>query len=143
MGFSSWAGRRRSCMTFFGPSMTEKTGVEARARNFKYRGVPGYGGWSGPSNARRFAAFSHTRTRVGARHWALTEPERGVRLLNLSRETTANYGTRMAPCWFSRGKSRCTNSRPMWGSMAQYIWCIDGGNVVSITRAVLPRLGPS
>ena len=32
MGFFSWAGRRRSCMTFFGPSMTEKTVVEARAR---------------------------------------------------------------------------------------------------------------
>ena len=31
-GFSSWAGRRRSRMTFFGPSMTEKTMVEARAR---------------------------------------------------------------------------------------------------------------
>ena len=28
----SWAGRRHSCMTFFGPSMTEKTVVEARAR---------------------------------------------------------------------------------------------------------------
>ena len=37
----------------------------------KYRGVPGYGGWSGPSDAR----FSCTRTRVGARRWALTEPE--------------------------------------------------------------------
>ena len=32
MGFSSWAGRRHSCMTFFGPSMTKKTMVEARAR---------------------------------------------------------------------------------------------------------------
>ena len=32
MGFSSWAGQRCSCMTFFGPSMTEKTVVEARAR---------------------------------------------------------------------------------------------------------------
>ena len=32
MGFSSWAGQRRSCMTFFGSSMTEKTVVEARAR---------------------------------------------------------------------------------------------------------------
>ena len=30
----------------------------------------------GPSDAR----FSHTRTRVGARRWALTEPERGVGL---------------------------------------------------------------
>ena len=33
-------------------------------------------GWSGPSDAR----FSRTRTRVGARSWALTEPERGVGL---------------------------------------------------------------
>ena len=32
MGFSSWAGRGHSCMTFFGPSITEKTVVEARAR---------------------------------------------------------------------------------------------------------------
>ena len=24
MGFSSWAGQRCCCMTFFGPSMTEK-----------------------------------------------------------------------------------------------------------------------
>ena len=31
------------------------------------------GGW-GPSDA----CFSYTRTRVGARPWALTEPERGV-----------------------------------------------------------------
>ena len=70
MGFSSWAGRRRSYMTFFGPSMTEKTVVEARAS--KISGVPGYGGWSGPSNAR----FSRTHTRVGARRCALTVPER-------------------------------------------------------------------
>ena len=33
------------------------------------------GGW-GPSNAH----FSRTRTRVGVRRWALTEPERGVGL---------------------------------------------------------------
>ena len=32
--------------------------------------------------------FSCTRTRVGVRHWALTEPERGVRLLNPSDCTT-------------------------------------------------------
>ena len=32
MGFSSLGGRRRSCMTFFGPSMMEKTMVEARGR---------------------------------------------------------------------------------------------------------------
>ena len=45
---------------------------------------PGYGGWSGPSDAWRFACFSCTCTRVCARRWALTEPERGVRLLNPS-----------------------------------------------------------
>ena len=33
-------------------------------------------GGRGPSDAR----FSHTRTRVGAKRWALTEPERGVGL---------------------------------------------------------------
>ena len=33
-------------------------------------------GGRGPSDAR----FSHTRTRVGARRWALTEPERVLRL---------------------------------------------------------------
>ena len=33
-------------------------------------------GGRGPSDPR----FSRTRTRVGARRWALTEPERGVRL---------------------------------------------------------------
>ena len=32
MGFSFWPGLRCSCLTFFGPSMTEKTAVEARAR---------------------------------------------------------------------------------------------------------------
>ena len=34
------------------------------------------------------ARFSLKRTRVGARRWALTEPERGVRLLNPSDCTT-------------------------------------------------------
>ena len=33
---------------------------------------------------RGIVRFSHTRTQVGARRWALTEPERGVRLLNPS-----------------------------------------------------------
>ena len=33
-------------------------------------------GGRGPSDAR----FSRTRTRVCARHWALTEPERGIGL---------------------------------------------------------------
>ena len=36
-------------------------------------------GGRGPSDARRFARFSRTRTRVGARHWALTEPDRARR----------------------------------------------------------------
>ena len=40
----------------------------------------------GPSDAH----FSRTRTRVCARHWALTEPERGVCLLNPS-DCTAGY----------------------------------------------------
>ena len=39
-------------------------------------GVPDYGGCSVPSDAH----FSRTRTRVCARRWALTEPERGVGL---------------------------------------------------------------
>ena len=43
-------------------------------------------GGQGLSDAR----FSRTRTRVGARHWALSEPERGVHLLNLS-DCTAGY----------------------------------------------------
>ena len=30
------------------------------------------------------ACFSHTHTRVGATRWALTEPKRGIRLLNPS-----------------------------------------------------------
>ena len=45
MGFSSWAGRGRTCMTFFGPSMTEKIVVEARVRkisgSFQLRWVVG------------------------------------------------------------------------------------------------------
>ena len=43
-------------------------------------------GGRGPSDAR----FSRTRTRVGARCWALTKPERGIRLLNPS-DCTAGY----------------------------------------------------
>src|SRR5215216_2760065 len=43
-------------------------------------------GGRGPSDAR----FSRTRTSVGARRWALTKPERGVRLLNPS-VCTAGY----------------------------------------------------
>ena len=43
-------------------------------------------GGQGPSDAR----FSCTCTRVGVMHWDLTEPERGVRLLNAS-DCTAGY----------------------------------------------------
>ena len=43
-------------------------------------------GGRGPSDAR----FSPTRTRVGARRWALTKPERGVRALNPG-DCTAGY----------------------------------------------------
>ena len=46
----------------------------------KNRGVPGYGGWSGLSDARRFVRFSRTCMCVCARRWVLTEPERGVGL---------------------------------------------------------------
>ena len=61
-------------MTFFGPSMTEKTMVEARGG--KFRGVPGYGGRSG---AERCAFLSYMYARV-CEALALTEPERGVGL---------------------------------------------------------------
>ena len=43
-------------------------------------------GGRGPSDAR----FSRTCTRVGARRWDLTEPERGVRLLDPS-DCTGGY----------------------------------------------------
>ena len=84
-------------MTFFGPSMTEKTVVEARARKISGE-FPVTVGGRGPSDA----CFSRTRTRVGARRWALTELERGVRLLNPS-DCTAGYALlnpsdRSTPC---------------------------------------------
>ena len=74
MGFSSRAGRRCSSVTFFGLSMTEKT--RGRSEGEENIGVFPVTGWSRPSDA----CFSHTRMRVGARRWALTEPERGVGL---------------------------------------------------------------
>ena len=61
-------------MTFFGPSMMEKTMVEARAG--KFWGVAGYGGRSG---AERCIFLSYTYARV-CEALALTEPERGVGL---------------------------------------------------------------
>ena len=62
-------------MTFFGPSMTEKNhGRSEGEENFGE--FPVTVGGRGPSDVR----FSHTCTRVCARRWALTEPERGVGL---------------------------------------------------------------
>ena len=72
-------------MTFFGPSMTEKTMLEARATK-NIGEFPVTVGRRGPSDAR----FSSTRMHVGARHWALSEPGRGVRVLNPS-NCTAGY----------------------------------------------------
>ena len=57
-------------MTFFGPSMTEKTVVEARARKISGE-FPVTVGGRGPSDAR----FSRTYVRV-CEALALTEPER-------------------------------------------------------------------
>ena len=62
-------------MTFFGPSMTEKTVVEARVRKISGNFPVTVGG-----RGARDARFSRTRTRVCASCWALTEPERGVGL---------------------------------------------------------------
>ena len=63
MGSSTWAGRRCTCMTFFGLSMTEKIMVEAGAR--KISGCSRLRWVVGPSDAR----FSHTRTHVCVRRW--------------------------------------------------------------------------
>ncbi len=41
-------------------------------------------GGRGRAMHRGIVHFSHTCTRMGVRHWALTEPERGIRLLNPS-----------------------------------------------------------
>ena len=57
-------------MTFFGPSMTEKTVVEARARKISGEFPVTVGGRG------RAMRVSLIRTRVGASRWALTEPER-------------------------------------------------------------------
>ena len=45
-------------------------------------------GGRGQAMHRGMARFSRTCTRVGARHWDLTEPELGILLLNLSDFTT-------------------------------------------------------
>ena len=48
------------------------------------REIPVTVGGRGRAMIRGISHFSRTRMRVGARHWALTEPKRGVCLLNLS-----------------------------------------------------------
>ena len=60
-------------MTFFGPCMTEKNHGRSEGEE-NIREFPVTVGGPGPSDAR----FSRTRLCVGARHWALTKPERGV-----------------------------------------------------------------
>ena len=79
MGFSSWAGRRCSCMTLFGLSMTERTVVEARARKIscgsRLRWLVG--------GRAMHVSLVHVRACVRgvgsnwtwARRWFLTEPE--------------------------------------------------------------------
>ena len=59
MGFSSWAGRRHNCMTFFGPSMTEKNHGRSKGEENIGEFAVTVGGW-GPSDAR----FSRTYARV-------------------------------------------------------------------------------
>ena len=107
MGFSSWAGWRRSCMTFFGPSMTEKTMVEVRARKIlgcsRLRWVVGaercmevcaflsythaHGCEASSSNSTRAIALQAMRywTRAIDR-WLLTEPDRSIPSLLLLTE---------------------------------------------------------
>ena len=58
-------------MIFFGPSMTEKNHGRNKGEE-NIREFPVTVGGRGLSDA----CFSHTRTRVCARSWALTEPER-------------------------------------------------------------------
>src|SRR3989337_1832684 len=83
MGFSSWAGRRRSCMTFFVPPMTEKNHGRSEGEENIWE-FPVTVGGRGRAMHEGLRVFSHIRTRMCERRWALTKPERGVRLLNPS-----------------------------------------------------------
>ena len=64
MGLSSLEVRRRSCMTFFGPSMTGKTVVINEGEE-NFGEFPVMVGGRGLSDAH----FSRTRTRVCVRRW--------------------------------------------------------------------------
>ena len=73
MGFSSWAGREPQLHNILWAVHDGKNrGRSEGEENFGE--FPVTVGGRGPSDAR----FSRTRMRVGTRHWALTEPERGV-----------------------------------------------------------------
>ena len=84
MGFSSWAGRTQLHDILWAVHDGKNRGRSEGEENF--REFPVTVGGRGPSDAR----FSRTRTRVGARRWVLTEPERGIHLLNPS-DCTAGY----------------------------------------------------
>ena len=75
-------------MTSFKPSMTEKTVVEARAR--KISGCSRLWWVVGAERCTKVCMFLSYTHALGAMHWALTEPERGVRLLNPG-DCTAGY----------------------------------------------------
>ena len=78
MGFSSWAGRRCSCMTFFRPSMMEKTVVEARVR--KISGSSRLRWVVGAERCMKVCAFlSYMYARV-CEALRSTEPEQGIGL---------------------------------------------------------------
>ena len=69
MGFLSWEGRRHSRVTFFGPSLTEKNMIEARARKISGEFLVTVGGRG------REMRVTLVHTHVCARRWALAEPE--------------------------------------------------------------------
>ena len=80
MGFSSWAGRKTQLHDILWAVHDGKNRGRSEGEE-NIRVFPITVGGPGPSDAQRFVRFSCTRMRVGARRWALTEPERVVRLL--------------------------------------------------------------
>ena len=85
MGFSSWAGRETQLHDILWAVHDGKHhGRSNDEENIKE--FPVTVGGRRPSDVR----FNRTRTRVGVRRWALTEPKQGIRLLNPS-GCTAGY----------------------------------------------------
>ena len=82
MGFSSWGPETQLDDILWTAHDAKNRGRSEGEENFREFRVTVSA--RGPSDAR----FSRTHTHVGARRWALTEPERGVRLLNPSNYTT-------------------------------------------------------